>query len=193
MAKLFFRYGTTSSGKSLDLIRIAYNYEENGSEVLILTSKIDDRYGTDIVKSRTGVSKEALAVTKDDDLFKIVEYKKDLNKIGCVLIDEVQFFSEEQMYQLANIVDKLNIPVIAYGLRGDFKLEKFETTATLMTICDEMEEIKTICAHCVNKKAVVSARYVNDIVVGSGKQVEIGGNEKYKPLCRECWNKLVKN
>ena len=191
MAKLHFRYGTTGSGKSLDLIRVAYNYEENGANVLILTSKIDDRYGTDIVKSRTGVSREALAITEEDNVFDIIEYKKDLNKIGCVLVDEVQFFSKEQVYQFANVVDKLGVPVICYGLRGDFKLEYFETSATLMTVCDEMEEIKTICSHCVNKKAVVSARYVNDKVVNTGEQVEIGGNEKYKPLCRSCWNKLV--
>lgn len=191
MAKLHFRYGTTGSGKSLDLIRVAYNYEENGSNVLILTSKMDDRYGTGIVKSRTGVSREAMAVTSEDNLLDIVEYKKDLNKIGCVLVDEVQFFTKEQIYQLADVVDKIGIPVICYGLRGDFKLEPFETSAALMTVCDEMEEIKTICSHCVNKKAVVSARYVNKVVVKSGKQVEIGGNELYKPLCRSCWNKLV--
>lgn len=193
MAKLFFRYGTTGAGKSIDLIRIAYNYEEHGVNVLILTSEIDDRYGSSIVKSRTGISKDALSVTEEDDLFKIAEYKKTMIQIGCVLVDEVQFFTKKQIYELADIVDQLGIPVICYGLKGDFKLQSFDTTATLMTICDEIEEIKTICSHCVNKKAVVSARYVNDVVVVTGKQVEIGGNEKYKPLCRGCWNKLVKS
>ena len=191
MAKLFFRYGTTSSGKSLDLIRVAYNYEENGSKVLILTSKIDDRYGTGIVKSRTGVSRDALDITEEDDLFKIVEYKKSMDQIGCVLIDEIQFFTKKQISELADVVDQLGIPVICYGLRGDFKMMDFEASSTLMSLCDEMEEIKTICSHCVNKKAIVSARFVNGIVVDSGKQVEIGGNEKYKPLCRSCWKKLL--
>lgn len=193
MAKLTFRYGTVASGKSLDLIKVCYNYEENGMKTLILTSKIDDRYGSDLVKSRTGVQRDAIGLDKNDNIVEIVEYKKSVmgEKLGCILVDEVQFLSKEQIYQLADVVDKLDIPVIAYGLRGDFKMESFESTSILMTIADNMEEVKTICSHCGQKKATISARYVNGKVQNKGKQIEIGGNEKYKPLCRKCWKELV--
>lgn len=194
MAKLTFRYGTTGSGKSLLLCSIAYNYIENGMEVLILTSKIDNRYGHDLVKSRAGVQMNAIGLDVNDDIIKIVEYKKSVlgEKLGAVLVDEVQFLSKEQIYQLTDVVDDLNIPVICFGLRGDFKIEPFNATSVLMTIADSIEEIKTICSHCKEKKATISARYVNGKVQKTGKQIEIGGNEKYKPLCRKCWKKLTK-
>jgi len=194
MAKLTFRYGTTGSGKTLDLIKIIYNYEENGMGVLVLTSKIDDRYGQDLVKSRTGVKRDAIGVSVDDDLVKIVEYKKSVlgDKLNCILVDEVQFFSIPQIYQLAEIVDTLNIPVICYGLRGDFRKLPFESTSVLMTIADSLEEMKTICSVCGQKKATVSARLINGKVTDKGEQIEIGGNEKYKPMCRKCHNGLLK-
>mgnify|MGYP001769850426 CR=1 FL=1 len=194
MAKLTFRYGTTGSGKSLLLCSIAYNYIENGMEVLILTSKIDNRYGHDLVKSRAGVQMNAIGLDVNDDIIKIVEYKKSVlgEKLGAVLVDEVQFLSKEQIYQLTDVVDDLNIPVICFGLRGDFKIEPFNASSVLMTIADSLEEVKTICSHCKEKKATISARYVNGKVQKSGKQIEIGGNEKYKPLCRKCWKKLTK-
>mgnify|MGYP001221683194 FL=1 len=194
MAKLTFRYGTTGSGKSLLLCSIAYNYIENGMEVLILTSKIDNRYGHDLVKSRAGVQMNAIGLDVNDDIIKIVEYKKSVlgEKLGAVLVDEVQFLSKEQIYQLTDVVDDLNIPVICFGLRGDFKIEPFNASSVLMTIADSLEEVKTICSHCKDKKATISARYVNGKVQKTGKQIEIGGNEKYKPLCRKCWKKLTK-
>lgn len=194
MAKLTFRYGTVASGKSLDLLKVSFNYNENGMDVIILTSKIDDRYGHDLVKSRTGIQKDAIGLDVNDDIVKIVEYKRSIlgEKLGCILVDEVQFLTKEQIYQLSDVVDNLNIPVIAYGLRGDFKMNSFDATSVLMTIADNIEEIKTICSHCKEKKATISARYVNGKVQKTGKQIEIGGNEKYKPLCRKCWKKLTK-
>lgn len=194
MAKLTFRYGTTGSGKSLLLCAVAYNYIENGMEVLILTSKIDDRYGHDLVKSRAGVQMDAIGLSDEDNIVKIVEYKKSIlgQKLGAVLVDEVQFLSIKQIHQLTDVVDDLNIPVICFGLRGDFKQDPFSSTSVLMTIADSLEEVKTICSHCGQKKATISARYVNGKVQKSGKQIEIGGNEKYKPLCRKCWKQLTK-
>ena len=194
MAKLHFRYGTTGSGKSLDLLKVAYNYEENGMITLILTSKIDDRYGNDIVKSRTGVHRDAIGIDAKDDIYNIIEYKKGImgDKIACVLVDEVQFFTVDHIFQLAKIVDKLEIPVICYGLRADFKHEPFESTRYLMAIADEMEEMKTICSVCGKKKATVSARMINGKVVSEGTQIAIGGNELYKPMCRTCHNDLLK-
>jgi thymidine kinase len=195
MAKLFFRFGTMSSGKSLDLLKVAFNYEENGLTSIILTSKIDNRYGNEIVQSRTGLKKEAIGIDNDINIFEIIEYKKTIigNNIGCVLVDEVQFFNKQHIDQLIHVVDSFNIPVICYGLRSNFKLEPFETTAYLMSVADEIEEIKTICSECTKKKAIVNARF-NDKgkVTTSGELIEIGGNEKYRPLCRKCFNKLKK-
>ena len=193
MAKLFFRYGTMGSGKSLDLLKVAYNYEENGLTPIILTSKIDNRYGSDNVQSRTGLKSEAIGVDSNTNIFDIIDYKKGIlnKKIGCVLVDEVQFFDDEHIKQLLDIVDKLDIPVICYGLRSDFKLEPFGSTKLLMAVADEVEEIKTICSECNKKKAIVNAKFnSNGKIITSGETIEIGGNEKYRPLCRKCYNKL---
>lgn len=194
MAKLTFRYGTMNSGKSLILLSIAHNYLENGMNVLILTSKIDDRYGHDIVKSRVGIQMDAIGLDNNDDIIKIVEYKKNIlgEKLGAVLVDEVQFLSKKQIYQLTDVVDDLNIPVICFGLRGDYKQQPFDASSILMTIADNIEESKTICSHCGQKKAIINAKFLNDKIVTDGPQIEIGGNEKYKPMCRKCYKKLLK-
>ena len=193
MAKLTFRYGTTGSGKTLDLIKVFINYEENGKRVIILTSKIDNRYGHDLVKSRAGIKKDAIGVGVGDNIIDIIEYQKTLlnDNLSCILVDEVQFFSIEQIHQLSEIVDVLNIPVICYGLRGDFKQEPFESTSTLMTIADSLEEMKTICSNCGEKKATISSRFINGRIVTTGEKIEIGGNDKYRPLCRKCYKKLI--
>jgi len=195
MAKLFFRYGTMGSGKSLDLLKVAYNYEENGMGVLILTSKIDDRYGSDIVKSRTGISKEAIGIGEDDNIYEIIDYKRTImtDRVDCILVDEVQFFKKKHLHQLVKIVDSLNIPVICYGLRSDFRLEPFESSKHLMAIADELEELKTICSECGKKKANVNARFNEEgKIVTQGEKIEIGGNDKYRPLCRKCFSVLKK-
>jgi thymidine kinase len=163
--------------------------------VLILTSKIDDRYGNDIVKSRTGIGKDAIGINKKDNIYDIIEYKSSIlnEKISCVLVDEVQFFTKEHIFQLVKIVDKLDIPIICYGLRSDFKLEPFKSTKYLMAIADELEELKTICSECGKKKANVNARFDKEgNIITEGKQVEIGGNDRYRPLCRRCFNILKK-
>ena len=195
MAKLTFRYGTMNSGKSLNLLSIAHNYIENGMDVLILTSKIDDRYGNDIVKSRTGIQMDATGINDNDNILDIVEYKKSIlgEKLGAVLVDEVQFLSKEQIYQLTEVVDDLNIPVICFGLRGDYKQQPFESSSVLMTIADNIEESKTICCNCGQKKAIINAKFSNGKIITEGPQIEIGGNEKYKPLCRKCYKKLLNN
>ena len=193
MAKLHFRYGTTGSGKSLDLLKVAYNYEENGMTTLIFTSKIDHRYGHDIVKSRTGVHKDAIGIDSKDNIYDIIDYKRGVmgKTINCVLVDEVQFFTPEHIHQLTEIVDKLGIPVICYGLRADYKNDIFKASSVLMAIADELEEMKTICSHCGKKKATVSVKMIDGIVQSKGKQIEIGGNELYKPMCRTCYKSLM--
>ena len=186
MAKLYFRYGAMSSGKSIELLRVNYNYNENSKKTICLTSDKDNRYGKSVIASRIGASTEAITY-ENKNLFDLV--KKTTN-VSCVLVDESQFLTKEQVYQLSDIVDILNIPVICYGLRSDFKMSIFEGSKYLMIMADSIEEIKTICSECKNKKAIVNARFENGKIVTEGEQVKIGGNESYKPLCRICFKKL---
>lgn len=189
MAKLYFRYSTMNAGKSLQLLSVAYNYEENNEKILLFTSSKDDRYKKGMVVSRTGLKKEAISVDENVNIFKIVKNEKN---IKSVLVDESQFLNKEHVFQLADIVDKLNIPVICYGLRSDFKLNPFEGSKYLMTIADSIEEIKTICSVCKNKKANVNVRINNNgNVIKDGEQVQIGGNESYKPMCRKCYKNII--
>jgi len=188
MAKLFFRYSSMGAGKSLDLLKVSYNYEENNEKILIFTSALDNRYGKGVVKSRVGLSKQAIAV---DEKLNIYQYVKPMiHEIKAILVDEAQFLTKKHIFQLSDVVDILNIPVICYGLRSDYKLEPFEGSKYLMTIADSIEEIKTICSECKNKKAIVNARFKDNMIVTEGEQIEIGGNESYKPLCRVCFKKL---
>lgn len=196
MAKLFFRYSSMGAGKSLDLLKTCYNYEEHHKRVLILTSAKDDRYGKNVVKSRTGLEKPAISV--DDDM-NVFDYVNKLNyPVDCVLVDEVQFFQKHHIFELADIVDKLDKPVIAYGLRSDFRMEPFEGSTYMLILADQIEELKTLCVNC-NKKAVINVRYskvegtvgfVKQILT-EGEQVQVGGNESYMPLCRKCYKKLL--
>jgi len=185
MAKLYFRYGAMNSGKSIDILKVAHNYEERGQKILLLTSALDDRYGVGKIKSRIGIEKDAIIINTDTNILDIIIKQLKTEDIKCVLVDEVQFFNKKQIFQLSDIVDYYNIPVICYGLRSDFMLDPFEGSKYLMTIADSIEEIKTIC-HC-GKKASINTKVINDKVVTEGKQVEIGGNELYVSLCRKCY------
>jgi thymidine kinase len=188
MAKLFFRYGSMSSCKSAHLLLTNFNYNERGKKTLLFTSAKDDRYGKNMIKSRVGLQAEAIGINDNDDLFEIT--KKQEN-ISCVLIDEAQFLKKEHIYQLTDIVDKLNIPVIAYGIRNDFQLNTFEGSSYLLALADNIEELKTLCYKC-DKKAILNIRYRGNLdIVTQGNQVEIGGNDTYIPLCRKCYKELI--
>lgn len=187
MAKLFFRYSAMNAGKSLDLLKTCFNYEEREQNVLLLTSALDNRYGTNIIKSRIGIEREAISISDETNIIDV--FKSQKNKIDCVLCDEVQFFKKHHIHELSDIVDTYNIPVICYGLRSDASLEAFEGSLYLMLICDEIEELKTIC-HC-GKKATVNARICNNKIVTGGEQIQIGGNESYISLCRNCFKKGI--
>ena len=193
MAKLYYRYSTMNAGKSIDLIRTNHNYLENDKKTICFTSSKDDRYGKGKITSRIGISIDAIQVFDDTNIFNIVFDIVRFNHedISCVFVDEVQFLKKEHIFQLSDIVDKLNIPVICYGLRSDFKLEPFEASKYLMSISDEIEEIKTICFECKTKKAIVNSRILNGYVTIEGEQIQIGGNEIYKPLCRKCFKMLL--
>jgi len=183
MAKLYFKYGSMGCGKSLELIRAAYNYIERNQNILLLSSSLDDRYEKSVIKSRTGLHMPCKMINSDTNIIDIFSQQNKIKRIHCVLVDEVQFFNKEQIYQLSEIVDKFNTPVIAYGLRNDFKLEPFEGSMYLLTIADSISEIKSVC-HC-GKKATTNARIINGKIVKIGEQIQIGGNESYVSLCRK--------
>jgi len=187
MAKLYFRYSSMNAGKTLQLLSTAHNYEENNEKILIFTSALDTRYNKGVVKSRVGISKDAITI---DDNFNIYDYVEPLIEIKAILVDEAQFLNKDHIFQLSDIVDILNIPVICYGLRSDYKMRPFEGSKHLMTIADSIEEIKTICSECKTKKAIVNARFENGKIITKGEQIKIGGNESYKPLCRICFKKM---
>lgn len=182
MAKLYFRYGTMNSGKSIDILKIANNYEEQGKRAMLLTSPLDDREGVGIISSRIGIKREAILLS--DDVFERAYREMP----DCVIIDEVQFASAYQIDCLAMIVDKLEIPVLAYGLMTSFKGNLFSMGGVqrLLELADRIEEIKTICWKC-NSKARFNTRYKNGFAVFEGEEIEIGGNDKYLPLCRKCY------
>ncbi|MBC8081082.1 MAG: thymidine kinase [Gorillibacterium sp.] len=182
MAKLYYRYGTMNSGKSFDILKIANNYEEQGKKVLIFTSVVDTRHGIGKVTSRVGFQREALLM--DERMMEVVEQGTP----DCVVVDEAQFASTKQIDQLAEIVDCLDIPVIVYGLMTDFQGIMFEGSKRLLEIADRIEEIKTVCWYC-NRKARFNTRFKDGQAVFTGEQLDIGGNDKYQPLCRKCYMK----
>lgn len=188
MAKLFFKYSTMNAGKSIDLIRINHNYIENGKKTICLTPEIDNRYGVGKITSRIGISIDAIPIKPDMNIFRLVSGFDD--KISCVFVDEVQFISKEQIYQLSDIVDFLDIPVICYGLRTDFQLKEFPTSSYLFSIADSVIELKTICSQCKEKKATVNARFYEGKITVTGNKVQIGDTE-YKPMCRHCYKQLL--
>ncbi|TCZ76375.1 thymidine kinase [Paenibacillus albiflavus] len=183
MAKLYFRYGTMNSGKSIEVLRTAHNYEEQGKKVLLLTPSIDDRSGVGIIASRIGMQKNAVIVEEEADLFAIAHEERP----NCMIIDEAQFLKKHHIWQLVAIVDELNIPVIAYGLRGDFRGELFEGSYHLFALADKIEEIKTICWYC-DHKATMNMRLQDGKPVFEGQQIYIAGNESYLPVCRRCYS-----
>jgi thymidine kinase len=187
MAKLYFRYGAMNSGKSTLLLQTAHNYEENGMKVLIVKPKIDTKGDSRIV-SRIGATREAdLLLEKDENLFEIV--KEKYNDVNCVLVDEAQFLSTEQADNCMDIVVNLDIPVICYGLRTDFKTEAFPGSKRLLAIAHTLEEMKTICP--CGAKAIFVGRFVNGEFTISGDQVAIDGENEvtYKSMCAKCYRK----
>lgn len=188
MAKLYFRYGAMGSGKTIDLLKVAYNYEERNQKVLLLSPAKDDRYGTGKITTRIGLQRESQIVDEDMNVFDFVENLDE--KIDAILVDEAHFFTKEQIYQLSDIVDFLNIPVMCYGLRSDFQTNFFPGSGPLMAIADSIEEIKTVC-EC-GKKAIINMRFVSRKAIVEGEQVAIGANESYKSVCRKCYKKYIK-
>ena len=183
MAKLYFYYSTMNAGKTTLLLQSAWNYLERGMRPLLLSPGIDDRAGRGVIRSRVGIEQPALAVDAGDDLFELVRNRLEAGNIHCVLTDESQFFTREQVYQLSEIVDRLGIPVLAFGLRTDFRGELFAGSRHLLAWADELKELKTIC-HTGKKATMVVRVDENGYAVTAGEQVEIGGNDRYVPVSR---------
>ena len=189
MAKLYFYYSAMNAGKTSNLVQSAYNYRERGMNTLVLKPIIDERYGTSsIVQSRIGLKTDAVSINVNDDLFFITERTNKKIPLSCVLLDEAQFLTKSQVFSLGEIVDRLDIPVLAYGLRSDFRGELFEGSMHLLAWADELVEIKTIC-HCGKKANMVLRLDENGKPARIGDQVKIGGNDIYVSVCRKHFKK----
>ncbi|XVG94955.1 thymidine kinase [Eubacteriales bacterium KG125] len=186
MAQLYFRYSTMNAGKSIELIKVAYNYEERGKKVLTLVPSADNRYGTGVITSRIGIQRQATMVSNDTNILEVFMREREKADIDCVLIDECQFLKKHHVQELVEIVDSFNVPVLAYGLKNDFRNEMFEGSYYLLIYADKIEEIKTIC--WCGRKATMVARIVDGEIVKKGDQVVIGGNDMYVSLCRKHYN-----
>lgn len=182
MAQLFFKYGAMNSGKTIEILKVAHNYEEQDKPVVLMTSGVDTRDGVGTISSRIGLKREAIPIFPDTDIYDMIvnmEYRP-----FCVLIDEAQFLHKNHVLALAEIVDKLGIPVMAFGLKNDFRNELFEGSKYLLLYADKIEELKTICWFC-GKKATMNLHFIDGAPVYEGDQVQIGGNEAYYPVCRK--------
>ncbi|HFR3692106.1 thymidine kinase [Streptococcus suis] len=182
MAQLYYKYGTMNSGKTIEILKVAHNYEEQGKPVVIMTSALDTRDAFGIVSSRIGMRRDAVAIDDQMDVFGYIE-KMDPHPY-CVLIDEAQFLRRHHVYDLARVVDELGVPVMAFGLKNDFRNELFEGSKHLLLLSDKIEEIKTICQYC-SKKATMVLRTQDGKPTYEGEQIQIGGNETYIPVCRK--------
>lgn len=183
MAKLYFYYSSMNAGKSTSLLQSSYNYRERGMQTLVLAPELDDRFGIGKVKSRIGLEAKATTFKPIDNLFDIVSEQLQSGPLHCILIDEAQFLSKEQVFQLGEITDKLNVPVLAYGIRTDFQGEPFEGSKYLLAWSDNLKELKAIC-HCGSKATMIVRLDQDGNAVREGSQIEIGGNDKYVSMCR---------
>ncbi len=183
MAKLYFYYSSMNAGKSTSLLQSSYNYKERGMNTLVLAPQLDNRFGIGKVTSRIGIETEATTFTAETDLFDLIEGARDEMPLHCVLIDEAQFLTRDQVFQLTEVTDKLSIPVLAYGLRTDFQGEPFDGSKYLLAWADTLRELKAIC-HCGAKATMVLRLDEDGKAVTVGSQVEIGGNDRYISMCR---------
>lgn len=191
MSKLYFRYGAMNSGKSTNLMQVAFNYEERGMKVKIFKPRVDSKGGNRLV-SRLGVQRAAdFSVGTEDDLYHVTEkWIQEEGKIHCILVDEVQFLKAEQIDQLLKVAIMLKVPVICYGLRTDFQMNGFPGSSRLLLLAHSIEELKTICT--CGKKALLNGRKINGEFVFEGEQVAIDleDNVEYQSLCADCYFKF---
>ncbi|WP_299838670.1 thymidine kinase [uncultured Paracoccus sp.] len=188
MAKLYFHFSTMNAGKSTLLLQASYNYRERGMETLLLTAALDDRAGEGRIASRIGIEDSALTFDAATDLFALIE--RQGAKAACIFVDEAQFLTPDQVWQLARVADDLGIPVMCYGLRVDFRGALFPGSAALLALADDLREVRTIC-HCGRKATMVIRRGADGAAIREGAQVQVGGNETYVSLCRRHWREAM--
>jgi thymidine kinase len=190
MAKLYFNFSTMNAGKSTVLLQAAHNYRERGMVPYLVTAQLDDRAGPGRITSRIGIGAEADTFDATTDMFALITARRDRGPCACVFVDEAQFLSPDQVWQLARAVDDLGVPVMCYGLRVDFRGELFPGSAALLALSDEMREVRTIC-HCGKKATMVARKGPDGRFSRDGEQIQIGGNEAYVSLCRRHWREAV--
>jgi thymidine kinase len=190
VAKLYFSYSAMNAGKSTILLQASHNYQERGMHTMLLTAALDDRAGVGRIASRIGFGADAFSYDKDTDIYALLKKAQAETPIACLLVDEAQFLTAQQVWQLSEIADHMNIPVMCYGLRTDFQGKLFEGSAELLAIADVLREIRTIC-HCGRKAIMVVRQTADGQVVTTGQQIEIGGNDKYISLCRKHWKEMT--
>lgn len=190
MAKLYFYYASMNAGKSTTLLQADFNYRERGMATMLWTAAVDDRWEGKPIASRIGLAADAHLFDETTDLWARVTAAHAVQPLSCVLIDEAQFLSGAQVWQLARLADEANIPVLCYGLRTDFQGELFPGSAALLGIADSLVELKAVC-HC-GRKATMNLRVdSNGAAVTAGAQTEIGGNDRYVALCRRHFSEAL--
>lgn len=187
MAKLYFRYGTMGSAKTLNLLAVAHNYAQQNKKVVLMKPKLDERFGAQVIQSRAGLSKNADVLLEPETQLN----PEDFRGVDCILVDEAQFLSRSVVDQLREITQTQNIPIICYGLRTDFRSHLFEGSKRLIEVSDAIEEVKTTCAFC-NKKAIFNLKRVNGKAVIGGPVVDLGADEKYYPVCHAHYEKELR-
>jgi thymidine kinase len=192
MAKLYFHYSTMNAGKSTALLQASHNYREGGMQTYLITAQFDKRAGQGRIASRIGIGEDADTFAPGEDLFAKIAARQEQGQVACVFIDEAQFLSRDQVWQLARAVDDLGVPVMCYGLRVDFQGNLFAGSAALLAWADEMREVRTIC-HCGRKATMVIRRGPDGRALHEGQQVVIGGNESYVSLCRRHWRAAMED
>ena len=190
MAKLYFQYSTMNAGKSTLLLQASHNYHERGMKTYLITAGFDKRVGDGKIGSRIGIASDADTFDHKENMFQKIESRLRKGPCSCVFIDEAQFLSEEQVWELARVVDDLKVPVMCYGLRVDFQGKLFPGSAALLALADEMREIRTIC-HCGKKATMVIRQDEKGDTIKDGAQIQIGGNETYISLCRLHWREAI--
>ncbi len=191
MASLYFYYSSMDSGKSTYLLQSAHNYSSAGKRVLLLTPMVDDRFGVGKITSRIGLQSDAVSIRTEDHLFEQITREQSEDHISCVMVDEAQFLTGEQVWQLSDVVDRLKIPVLCFGLRTDAFGKTFPGSEVLLGIADELSELKSICKRC-EKKAIMQLRLDGEgNPVSSGSQVQIGGNDSYLSVCRKHYKEML--
>jgi thymidine kinase len=188
MAKLYFRYGTVGSAKTLNLLAVTHNYQQQNKRVLLIKPKLDTRFGDEDVTSRAGLTKKADFLVTEQTVFDSHDFKGN----DCILVDEAQFLGKSIIDQLRTIASTHNIPVICYGLRTDFRGNLFEGSKRLFEVADSIEEIKTTCSFC-NRKAIFNLKLVDGKPTLTGPSIELGAEEKYLPACSTCYRNQLEN